>query len=148
MSEEKINKLRELDFFLEKVEKAISPSNMRLLKTVADTDKLPRLVWDGNTVILYANHAFLEMTGYGLEDLVGKPFFNADGTSDFITKEHIDPSVEVVIENAKGGVAMTKGITNKWYTKSGREVTIKWYKGFNDYVSGMGSCQCVTMEEK
>lgn len=134
-----------LNFFKQESIKQIKPSNLELLKVVADTDKLPRLIWDGQTVILYANKPFLKMTGYKLEDIKNKPFFNSDGTSDFIVKESLKESKKVVKDNAKNGVKMIRGTINQWHRKDKTRVTIKWLIGFNDYETGLGSCQCVEM---
>lgn len=136
-------KILELNFFKQESVKQIKPSNLSLLKVVADTDKLPRLIWDGKTVMLYANKPFLEMTGYKLEDLENKPFFNIDGTSDFIVKESLKESKQVVEDNANNGVKMVRGTVNQWYKKDGTRITIKWLIGFNDHVTGLGSCQCL-----
>lgn len=141
-------KIVKQDFFLEEAREEIKPSSFRLIKLIADTDRLPRLIWNGETVMLYANEPFLEMTGYDLKDIQDKPFFNKDGTSDFIVAGSVKASKEVVKTNAAGGIEMTTGIVNRWHHKDGHEITIEWIIGFNDYVSGIGSCQAILINDE
>lgn len=137
-------KRKTLDFFLENAEKKVedNPKELELLKLVSDTDHLPRIIWDNNTTILYANKPFLDNLGYEFNDVVGKKFFNEDGTSDFITPDTLEVSKKVVVTNASSGVKMIQGANNKWYNKLGEEVNISWLKGFNDTKTKLGSSQC------
>ena len=137
-------KIANLNFLLDEVEneKKRNPNAIRIMKLVSDTDEMPRLVWDGNTVILHANKAFLDALGYSYADVVGKKFFNDDGTSDFISPDTIEGSIDVLIDNVTNGVEWSKGIINKWFTKNGETRRIEWMVGFNDDYNNIGSAQC------
>lgn len=147
-NEEYLSKVKKLNFFLNDLESKVAknPETERILKIVADTDHLPRIIWDNETRIIYANDKFLEALGYDFHDVVGKKFFNDDGTSDFITPEFVNPSIDVVEENAKNGIKMVKGMRNKWFNKKGEEIEIDWLIGFNDNRTKFGSTQCITID--
>jgi PAS domain S-box-containing protein len=116
---------------------------LRALQNVSDTDNLARLTWDNEFRIVYANKVFLKTLGYELSDIIGKKIIERNGTSEFISKETLDDSLETITKNMENGIIMIQGVNNEWYAKDGSKVPIRWLVGFNDTYHGYGSTQCI-----
>lgn len=118
---------------------------LRLTKLFSDSDHLMRLVWDDKFRIIYANKTFLRVMKYKLEDIIGRPLFNEDGSSDFMTPDTVERSKLVVSKNLENGVKMISGAENKWIDSEGEEVKMDWLLGFNDKKTNIGSSQCLLL---
>jgi len=134
--------LMELEELLKEKGKKLTPSDREIVELYSNTDNMPRLTWNNDFVIIHANKAFLDKLGYELSDLLNKPLFNPDGTSNFITGESLPSSYATVKKNLKKGAEWVQGVINSWYAKDGSVVKVEWTLGFNHTKKGFGTAQC------
>ena len=138
----KLSQLRELEILWNERKNNLSDKDKELAELYSLTDNMPRLTWNSDFIIIHANDAFLNPLGYDLVDLLNKPIFNPDGSSDYITPDTLGASYDTVEANLLHGTKMFASVKNKWFAKDGREVPIQWLKGFNHPTNSFGTTQC------
>lgn len=110
----------------EKVLKQYRANTIKVIQELIDKDEMPRILWNMSGTILYCNSKFANPLGYTKNELMGRKFFNEDGTSDFICEEYVQESLDIFSKNTANGFSLASGYTNKWYNKAGEKVPIMW----------------------
>lgn len=75
---------------------------------------------DANGIFVGVNEHWRKVLGYEKSELIGKPFF------DFILDKDIAKSKMIFDKNQRKNCQL-KVLRNRWISKSGKEVPVKWY---------------------
>ena len=112
---------------------------LKFLINIADSDLLPRIIWDNHFNFIYGNNKFLEKLKYTNNELQNKYILS----SELMTEESIIASKKIVINNMKHGTLWTDYLDNEWFDKDGNIIKCRWLTGINDENNGIGTAQCV-----
>lgn len=117
-------------------------SYLKKIMSIVDTDIMARVIWSFEGRFIYANNKFLNIIGYTLDELRALKF------EDFIHPDDIDRSMNEYSNNMNSSEDIFVDFYNRYITKQGKIVWLKWHKAINDVENGFGHGQVSLINEK